>query len=272
MHKTHNVKNRTNTNQMQLQTLNKTEARPNQKQPTTRMDDRSHHRSTQQQVAARATNANTQMTRKTKRAQQNHARVHTQRRHQNSDRRNTERATRGVLARRHLTAVNDRAARAQQTLNNDTNERNITTTAIALNANTNATFKNPQRGHPVTTFGHATAALETVAHHDSHRTGAIYTALLISAITNLAATTKRQLPRTLIRAITLWIALNKHSLLHKTKTVTKLIKHNNIANAHQRIPSLINRDPHALNATKLCATTIESIAENTINTVITPLL
>jgi len=148
----------------------------------------------------------------------------------------------------------------------------VTAAAIALGAGADLAFGDPRRGHPVAAFGHAAAALERVAHRPTRRAGAAYAGLLVGAVVVVAALLERRLPRTPIRAVALWTALGARSLMREAGAVADLVEAGDLGGARRRITALVGRDPEALDAAGLCAAAIESVAENTVDAVVAPLL
>lgn len=146
----------------------------------------------------------------------------------------------------------------------------MTAAAIALGAGADLVFGDPRRGHPVAAFGRAAAALEAVAHRHTHRAGAVYAGLLVGAVVAAAAVADRRLP--LFRAAALWTALGARSLMREAGAIADLVEAGDVAGARRRIPSLVGRDPEALDAAGLCAAAIESVAENTVDAVVAPLI
>jgi adenosylcobinamide-phosphate synthase len=148
----------------------------------------------------------------------------------------------------------------------------VTAAAIALGGGADLVFGDPRRGHPVAAFGRAAAALERVAHRPTRRAGAAYAGVLVGAVVMLGALLERRLPRTPIRAVALWTALGARSLMREAGAVADLVEAGDLDGARRRITSLVGRDPDALDAAGLCAAAIESVAENTVDAVVAPLL
>lgn len=148
----------------------------------------------------------------------------------------------------------------------------MTAAAIALGVGADVVFGDPRRGHPVAVFGRAAAALERVAHRHTLRAGAVYAGLLVGAAAGVAALLERRLPPTLVRAAALWTALGGRSLMREAGAIADLVEAGDVEGARRRIPSLVGRDPAALDAAGLCAAAIESVAENTVDAVVAPLL
>jgi adenosylcobinamide-phosphate synthase len=148
----------------------------------------------------------------------------------------------------------------------------MTAAAIALGGGADLVFGDPRRGHPVAAFGRAAAALEGVAHRPTRRAGAAHAGVLVGAVVVVAAVLERRLPRTPLRAVALWTALGARSLMREARAVAELVEAGDIEGARRRIGSLVGRDPEDLAAAGLCAAAIESVAENTVDAVVAPLL
>jgi adenosylcobinamide-phosphate synthase len=144
-------------------------------------------------------------------------------------------------------------------------------TAIALGVGADLVFGDPRRAHPVALFGRTAAALERVAFRPTRRAGIVYAALLTGAVVALAAAGERALG-TAFRAAALWTALGARSLMREAGAVAGLVEAGEIDGARRRIRTLVGRDPEGLDAAGLCAAAIESVAENTVDAVVAPLL
>jgi adenosylcobinamide-phosphate synthase len=144
-------------------------------------------------------------------------------------------------------------------------------TAIALGLGADLLLGDPRRAHPVALFGRAAAALERAAFRPTRRAGAVHAALLTGAVVGLAAAGERALG-TAFRAAALWTALGARSLASEAEAVAALVEAGDLVAARRRIRSLVGRDPAALDGSQLCAAAIESVAENTVDAVVAPLL
>jgi adenosylcobinamide-phosphate synthase len=100
----------------------------------------------------------------------------------------------------------------------------------------------------------------------------VHTAVLVGGVAFVAARLERALPKTLVRALCLWAALGGRSLTREAEAVGALVERDDLAGARVRIRSLVGRDPEQLDATGLSRAVIESVAENTVDAVIAPLV
>ncbi|WP_372518061.1 cobalamin biosynthesis protein [Solirubrobacter ginsenosidimutans] len=144
--------------------------------------------------------------------------------------------------------------------------------AVPLGVLADAAFGDPRRGHPVAGFGRLAGAFERVAYRPTRLAGAVYAAVLVGVTAGAAALLERALPKTLVRAVCLWAALGGRSLAREAEAVGGLVERGDLDGARVRIRSLVGRDPEALDATELSRAVIESVAENTVDAVIAPLV
>ncbi len=148
----------------------------------------------------------------------------------------------------------------------------MTAAGIALGVSADALFGDPRRLHPVAGFGQAAAAFERVAYRPTRRAGAAYAAVLVGGAALVGVALERVLPRSLARGLALYVALGGRSLAREAEAVARLVNAGELEAARVRIRSLVGRDPEHLDAEELCAAAIESVAENTVDAVIAPLL
>lgn len=140
----------------------------------------------------------------------------------------------------------------------------------------------PRRWHPVAGFGRLAQRLERVLYRDHPAAGAAYTALLVAgaAAVGYAAggpgRRSRHAPATawqaVVSATVTWIALGGRSLSREAGAVATALERGDLAGARQRLPALCARDPARLDAAGLARATVESVAENTCDAVVAPLL
>jgi adenosylcobinamide-phosphate synthase len=135
----------------------------------------------------------------------------------------------------------------------------------------------PHRGHPVAGFGRAAAALERRAYADDRTRGALYTtaSVLLAAAPAAAAsrlTRSHPLARGTAVAITVWAVTGGRSLRSEAgKTVAALDQHD-LAAARTQLSSLCSRDPAQLGPKEIARAVVESVAENTSDAVVGPLV
>lgn len=135
----------------------------------------------------------------------------------------------------------------------------------------------PARWHPVAGFGRVAEAVERRVWKPSHTTGVIYTAALVCAPAMAVARFERKLrsrprARTLLRVLVLWATLGGRSLERAARTLADAVEASDLDRARALAPTLVGRDPSALDAPELCRAAVESVAENTSDAVVAPLL
>lgn len=135
-------------------------------------------------------------------------------------------------------------------------------------------LSDPKRGHPVALFGHAAATLERVTYRDSKVAGALHVGLTVGAVTLLGAAAPRR-GRAWSLAVTAaatWTCLGGTSLARTGRQMAQLLERGDIEAARRLLPSLCGRDPARLDGAGLTRAALESVAENTSDAAVAPLL
>ncbi|HEY3561396.1 MAG TPA: cobalamin biosynthesis protein [Kribbella sp.] len=135
----------------------------------------------------------------------------------------------------------------------------------------------PKRLHPVAGFGQAATRLEKHLYDDSRPAGVSYTATLVGVTTVLGLaverlTRKHPLLHISATAAATWVVLGARSLDREAETMAGLLEENDIPAARDRLSHLCARDASGLEADELARATVESIAENTSDACVAPLL
>jgi adenosylcobinamide-phosphate synthase len=129
----------------------------------------------------------------------------------------------------------------------------------------------PKRGHPVALFGRAAARLEGVTYRDTRAAGALHVGLLVAAVILLGAAAARRGPLWATAAAT-WICLGGTSLARTGREMSRLLERGDIEAARRLLPALCGRDPARLDGAGLTRAALESVAENTSDAQVAPLL
>lgn len=132
-------------------------------------------------------------------------------------------------------------------------------------------LSDPERGHPVALFGRAAAALEGVTYRDAKGAGALHVSLLVGAVTLVGAAASRWGGLWATAAAT-WICLGGTSLARTGREMSGLLEGGDVEAGRRLLPSLCGRDPARLDATGLTRAALESVAENTSDAQVAPLL
>jgi adenosylcobinamide-phosphate synthase len=141
-----------------------------------------------------------------------------------------------------------------------------------------ALFGDPRRGHPVALFGSAAAALERVTYADSRCAGALHVASLLGTFgvlgIGLERTARRAGPggTAVTMGAATFVALGGTTLCRTGHRMAGLLTAGDVDGARRLLPSLCGRDPVALDSAGLARAALESVAENTSDAHVAPVL
>ena len=127
----------------------------------------------------------------------------------------------------------------------------------------------PKRGHPVSVFGQAAARLEQFTYRDTRIAGALHVGRLVGALGLLGSALQGSIAAT---AAATWISLGGTSLARTGVSMAELLERGDNDSARRLLPSLCGRDPARLDAAGLTRAAVESVAENTSDAEVAPLL
>ncbi len=130
-------------------------------------------------------------------------------------------------------------------------------------------FADPRRGHPVAGFGTVAARLEGLTYRDSRVAGAAHVGVLLIPLGLLA---RRAVGSAAVLAGATWASLGGTSLARTGLAIADELDRGDIAAAREILPSLCGRDPAHLDHAGLTRAALESIAENTSDAQVAPLL
>jgi adenosylcobinamide-phosphate synthase len=166
--------------------------------------------------------------------------------------------------------------------------RGVRSRAVGLLAGVvaDAVLGDPRRGHPVAAFGRVAAACERRWWADRRAAGLAHTAGLVAAAVGLGLAAERAgrgrpVRHAVLTAAATWVVLGGTSLArHGAALAAELDAaglpaegaNGALAAARARIPALCGRDPASLDVADLARAGTESIAENTSDAVVAPLL
>jgi len=147
---------------------------------------------------------------------------------------------------------------------------------LLLGCAADAVLGDPRRGHPVAGFGVLAAAAERGCYADSRRAGAVHTAALVGLAGGLGLVAERRVRRVPARvaatAVATWVVLGGRSLAEQGAALAAELSCGDLPGARRRLPNLCGRDPALLDAAGLARAGTESLAENTCDAVVAPLL
>jgi len=135
----------------------------------------------------------------------------------------------------------------------------------------------PRRFHPVAGFGKLAGRAEKGLYADSRAAGTAYAGLLVgsAAAAGVVAerlTRDRPIAKTLLTALATWAVLGGRSLEREAEVMAGYLEEKDIPAARSRLGHLCSRDATELEADELARATVESVAENTSDACVAPLL
>ena len=151
---------------------------------------------------------------------------------------------------------------------------------LLLGAALDAVLADPRRGHPVAAFGAAASRAEAALWADSRGRGMTMVAVCLApvAAAGLAGRARHRPaagPRAAsvaVTALATWAVLGGTSLAREAQAIGRPLEDGDLAAARRRLPALCGRDPDRLDAAGLARAAVESVAENTSDAVVAPLL
>src|SRR3954466_8547124 len=151
-------------------------------------------------------------------------------------------------------------------------------TGIAAGLLADLAFGDPRRGHPVALFGGGAARFERLTYSDDRLAGLVHTTALLGVLAVGGVAGERFAYRrgpgwvAALTAATTFVALGGTSLTRTGTRMADLLTQGDIDSARSLLPSLCGRDPAALDADGLTRAAVESVAENTADAQVAPLL
>ena len=136
----------------------------------------------------------------------------------------------------------------------------------------------PRAAHPVAGFGTVATAVERLSYRDTRAAGAVQVTVLVGAVSLLGAALERRAGRRgpawsiAATAAATWVSLGGTSLARTGAAMSDQLRGDDLEGARRLLPSLCGRDPEQLDAAGLIRATVESVAENTSDAQVAPLL
>jgi adenosylcobinamide-phosphate synthase len=135
----------------------------------------------------------------------------------------------------------------------------------------------PGRLHPVAGFGRLATALERRLWRPRRAAGAAHAALLVAASAGAVAlarrlTRGRPRVRGALDAAAVWACLGGRSLAREAFGLASVVEAGDLPRARSRARALVGRDTADLDGAELCRAAVESVAENTADAVVGPLV
>ena len=137
-------------------------------------------------------------------------------------------------------------------------------------------WADPRRGHPVAGFGWCATALERRTYRDSRGAGAAHTLVLVGGLAGVSVLAQRRArggpALGVLTAAATWVALGGTTLARTGWAMADRLAAGDLDGARAVLPALCGRDPSALDAAGLVRAACESVAENTSDAHVAPLL
>jgi adenosylcobinamide-phosphate synthase len=148
---------------------------------------------------------------------------------------------------------------------------------LLLGVVADAIIGDPQNYHPVAGFGRLAVWAERVCYTERKLAGVIYTGSLVgaaAAVGNLLerAVHGRAAGQTAATALAVWVALGAATLADEGAAMAQALDAGDLETARAQLPHLCGRDPASLDLAGVARASLESIAENTSDAVVAPLI
>ncbi|WP_433246848.1 cobalamin biosynthesis protein [Actinomadura nitritigenes] len=146
---------------------------------------------------------------------------------------------------------------------------------LVLGVALDALLGDPRRGHPVAGFGRLASGFERLVYRDSRAAGVVYAGVLVggAVAAGLLLERKARGPlRVVLTAAATWAVLGGTSLGREGLAMERVLNEGDLEAARGRLPHLCARDPKGLDEAALARATVESVAENTSDAAIAPLV
>jgi adenosylcobinamide-phosphate synthase len=148
---------------------------------------------------------------------------------------------------------------------------------LVLGYTADLAFADPRRGHPVAGFGRVASALERACWADDRTRGAAYAGVLVGGMAAAGwaaqrATLGRPVAEAATVAMATWAVLGGRSLAREGSVMAQLLAVNDLPGARLRLGHLCAREAAGLSSQELARASVESLAENTSDAVVAPLL
>ncbi len=148
---------------------------------------------------------------------------------------------------------------------------------LLLGAALDAALGDPGRFHPVAGFGSAAAALERHDYRNSRTAGVAHLVVLVGVTVAAGqavevAARKSAVARVLTTAAATFFVLGGRSLQREAWAIAGQLTAGDLPAARVQVTHLVGRDTDDMNSAQITRATVESLAENTADAVVSPLL
>ncbi len=146
---------------------------------------------------------------------------------------------------------------------------------LGLGLAADSVLADPPRWHPVAGVGQLASHLEGALYAPRRMRGGVHVALVTLPLTAAAALAQWRLSgvgRLALLASVSWAAIGSRSLRREAERLSERLAAGDLAGARALMPNLVGRDPTLLDGAGMARAAIESVAENTSDAVVGPLL
>ncbi|HXT43401.1 MAG TPA: cobalamin biosynthesis protein [Pseudonocardiaceae bacterium] len=148
---------------------------------------------------------------------------------------------------------------------------------LLLGVAADAAFGDPRRYHPVAAFGWLAGSAERACYAEHELAGVLYTGALVGVAAAAGGLLERAgrgraVRQTAATALATWVALGATSLAEEGAAMARALDAGDLDSARSRLGHLCGRDPAALDLAGVARASVESIAENTSDAVVAPLI
>ncbi len=148
---------------------------------------------------------------------------------------------------------------------------------LALGYVADSLFGDPARWHPVAGFGSVATTLERRTYADSRAAGVVHVAALVGTLTAAAAVAERRVAthavlHSLATALATWTVLGGASLEREAHLIAGMLESGDLPGARRSLTHLVGRDTSELDESEVARAVVESVAENTSDAVVAPLV
>jgi len=151
-----------------------------------------------------------------------------------------------------------------------------TAAGLLLGYAVDALVGDPRRGHPVAAFGRLAGWAERRTYASRRGAGVVHSGLLVGGSVLLGLALGRApggpATRVVVTAAATWAVLGGRSLRREASILAGQLEAGDLAAARAQVTHLVGRDPSRLDADELARACVESVAENTSDAVVAPLL
>lgn len=152
----------------------------------------------------------------------------------------------------------------------------VSAEGLVLGVVLDAFLGDPRRWHPVAGFGRVAGAVERRVYADSRWRGVVHAGVLVGGAGAVGVVLEKVSRRPVVHALTTagvtWAVLGGTSLGREGLGMARVLERGDLEAARERLPHLCARDPNGLDAAGVSRAVVESVAENTSDASVAPLV